>query len=256
MVEPMPKTILVVPCFNEADRLDPQPFLEFANNVADAGLLFVDDGSTDDTRTQLRALTRQPGRNISLAELDTNRGKGEAVRHGMLSAIEQRPDYVGFWDADLSTPLTAALDLVGVLDANPDLVGVIGSRVQRLGADIKRDTRRHYIGRFFATLASVALGVPVYDTQCGAKLFRVTTRLEDALSRPFSSRWVFDVELLARIISREDHERVGSLMEHPLEQWHEVPGSKISLRDAPAALTDLARIWIQRVRTPRGPSAD
>src|ERR1041384_6274866 len=62
--------------------------------------------------------------------------------------------------------------------------------------------RRHYLGRIFATAVSLALHSPVYDTQCGAKLFRPGAPLRDALSAPFRSRWIFDVELLARLDRR------------------------------------------------------
>ena len=85
-----------------------------------------------------------------------------------------------------------------MLKGRPELVGVFGSRIRRLGAAITRDPLRHYFGRVFATLASMVLDLAVYDTQCGAKLFRVNDDLRRAFGH-VSLRWIFDVELLARI---------------------------------------------------------
>ncbi|MDQ1419024.1 MAG: hypothetical protein QOJ52_986, partial [Acidimicrobiaceae bacterium] len=78
---------------------------------------------------------------------------------------------------------------------------MLGSRIARLGSTIERTARRHLLGRVFATAASVALGCQVYDTQCGAKVFRVTPALTVALQRPFRSAWAFDVELQSRLLT-------------------------------------------------------
>ena len=115
--------------------------------------------------------------------------------------------------------------------------------VQLLGTDIARHPARHYLGRMFATAASVTLGLPVYDTQCGAKLFRVTPHTAELFSAPFISRWVFDVELIAR------HMRVTGgrhrIVELPLRCWHDVKGSKVKPRHFAVALADVARIWLR-----------
>jgi len=151
-----------------------------------------------------------------------NRGKAEAVRAGMRRASTGGSNLVGFWDADLATPLDAVMDLLGVISRRTDIDWVLGARVQLLGRDIRRRAIRHYLGRVFATAASIVLSMPVYDTQCGAKLFRVSTELDEVLSRPFVSRWVFDVEMLARLakIRRRDGNRpaVESVFEFPLQQ--------------------------------------
>ena len=96
-----------------------------------------------------------------------------------------------------------------------------------LGHRIERSWARHYLGRLFATASSQVLGLPVYDTQCGAKVFRDGPALRAALATPFTSRWAFDVELLGRLGTGADRR----FLEVPLERWHDVGGSKLRPRD-------------------------
>ena len=152
---------------------------------------------------------------------------------------------VYFWHEDerAASMITEEM-LAALLDAY-DVV--IGARVQLLGRDIRRNRARHYVGRVFATVVSLALGMPVYDTQCGAKLFRVTPELRSVLARPFLSRWIFDVELIARMV-RERRQSGGppveqSSYELPLMKWTDVPGSKLRGADFFTAAWDLGQIY-------------
>ena len=189
--------VVVVPCFNEALRLDKPSFLELARSGR-LRLLFVDDGSTDETPEVLRRLAKESDA-LEVLNLPTNAGKAEALRVGMRRAIDDGVGVVGYCDADLSTPPWELLRLVERLESDPRLAAVFGSRVARLGSRIERTAFRHYAGRVYATLASVALGMTVYDTQCGAKVFRVGPELVHALEEPFPSGWVFDVVLCDRL---------------------------------------------------------
>lgn len=234
---------LVIPCFNEAKRLDVDAFRSFDRTSID--FLFVDDGSTDGTSAMLDRLSAQDPARFRVLTLDRNSGKAEAVRQGMLLAVKGAPDYVGFLDADLSTGLDEVPAMVALLDARPSLLGVLGSRVRLLGRRIDRRLGRHYAGRIFATLVSLVLRLPVYDTQCGAKCFRATPAVASLFEEPFLSRWIFDVELLARLarLAAADGLEPGEiLVEHPLAEWKDVPGSKMKLRHGFRALFDLARI--------------
>ena len=132
-----------------------------------------------------------------MLHLARNSGKGEAVRQGLLSALASDTELVGYWDADLSTPLDELPRFMKLLEERPTLHMVLGARVALLGRIIERYHIRHFTGRVFATAASIVLGLPVYDTQCGAKLFRASSELSAVLSSPFSNPWSFDVELLA-----------------------------------------------------------
>lgn len=236
------EVVVVVPCFNEAHRLAPSEFRDYAERNPAIGFLFVDDGSSDGTADLIEtALTLESG-GIRLRRIPENRGKAEAVRVGMVQAMGEGAGIVGYFDADLATPLEEIGSMVRLLKENEDLEGVLGSRVRLLGHQITRYARRHYLGRVFATLASLTLELPVYDTQCGAKLFRTTEALRAVVSSPFTSAWIFDVELLARLRVERGDRLVMVLEEYPLRSWADVGGSKLGLLDMARALVDLARI--------------
>jgi glycosyltransferase involved in cell wall biosynthesis len=245
--QPGSATIVVVPCYNEARRLVLAAFDAFLARWHDVTLLFVDDGSTDDTPLVIERLRQRHPRRVLTLRLGANVGKAEAVRRGMLLAIRRKPTFVGYWDADLATPLEAIPRLRSVLDERPDVSLVMGSRVQLLGRRIQRRWRRHLLGRVFATAASCVLRLPVYDTQCGAKLLRVTAETAEVFRRPFMTRWIFDVEILARWMQSRSDESVrnaaDSIYEYPLEQWREVGGSRLEMADFIAAAIDLAGIY-------------
>jgi len=241
--------VIVVPCFNEARRIDERAFLD----IADGGrlrLLFVDDGSTDDT-AQILARMEGASEGIDVFTLATNTGKAEAVRRGLLVAVRGGADIVGYYDADLATPPDELLRLTDELDRRRELSGVLASRVARLGSTIERKALRHYLGRAYATIASMALGITVYDTQCGAKVFRVNETLVGALAEPFRSSWAFDVELLHRLLRGSGGAPalpVTGFVELPLVAWRDVTGSKMRVGPAAAALLDLLRMARRRRR--------
>ena len=151
---------------------------------------------------------------------------------------------VGYLDADLSTRPGEFLRLADELERT-QAQAVLGSRVSLLGTNIARRAFRHYTGRIFATIASLTLGVPVYDTQCGAKVFRASPALERALSEPFHSRWAFDVELLGRLIiinQQAGRLPADGILEVPLRTWTDVGGSTLTLWGMLRAGVDLALV--------------
>ncbi len=240
---------VVVPCYNEAARLRSEAYADFLESASSRGiqLLFVNDGSRDATLSVLQALrSRYPSR-ISVLDQQPNKGKAEAVRRGMLHAIALGDcQTTGFWDADLATPLQQIPELAQVLLEQPQLTMVFGARVRLLGRAIHRQLLRHYLGRIFATTASVLLRLPIYDTQCGAKLFRVTPEFADVLAEPFQSRWIFDVELLARFMAKHQmhpEEMRLQVYEFPLPEWTDVAGSKVHPLDFFKAFGELFTIY-------------
>jgi dolichyl-phosphate beta-glucosyltransferase len=114
-----------------------------------------------------------------------------------------------------------------------------------MGRHIERTTLRHYLGRVFASAASLVLGLAVYDTQCGAKLFRATPSMRSAFERRFELSWCFDVELLARLLGLEATGLISlreQCVEFALDSWTDAPGSKLNLRQVPRVLGELARL--------------
>jgi dolichyl-phosphate beta-glucosyltransferase len=239
--------VVVVPCYNEARRLDREGFRGFAAEPH-LSLLFVDDGSTDGTARKLvrmgHDLFDEGVRNATMMIL-SNQGKGEAVRRGMLRALgDEEVSVVGYFDADLATPPAEMVRLVHTLrERSVDVA--IGARVALLGRRIVRQAYRHYLGRVFATSASIILGLPVYDTQCGAKAFRRTPALEAALEVPFAGRWAFDVELLGRLLAGTADAAglpVERFLEMPLREWRDVAGSTLRPAEFPRLALELWRI--------------
>ncbi len=252
----MPRTIVVIPCFNEARRLPGDEIVAFAKAHPEVGFLLVNDGSADDTLRVLEKTADQASNQIDVLDLPRNVGKAEAVRQGLQRALDSNAAYVGYFDADLATPLEEIPRFIECLETDPERQVVYGARVALLGRRIVRSPVRHYLGRVFATVASVVLALPVYDTQCGAKLFRSGPLTRELFAEPFVSNWVFDVEVLARLICIRQRdggpapERV--VYELALRQWVDVAGSKVRATDFVRAIAEIGRI---RSRYLRGDAA-
>lgn len=251
---------LVVPCYNEAARFDAEGMAALAKLLNQRGdpssppgtarrgedvtLLFVNDGSTDETPSQLRSFCDRADVEAELLSYDRNRGKAEAVRCGMRHALAAGAGIVGYADADLATSPEDVQRLLSALERGGYSV-VLGSRVQLLGYSIERSAFRHYVGRVFGTLASMILGIRIYDTQCGAKFFRHSAALDRALAEPYVSRWCFDIELLGRLLIGAPGAPavlLDEVRELPLKRWRDVPGSNLSLRDAHRVAWELTRV--------------
>ena len=152
--------------------------------------------------------------------------------------------FVGFWDADLATPLTEIQRFIHKFKSNNELKAVCGSRILRLGSSIRRSVFRHYFGRIFATIVSEILNLPVYDTQCGAKIF-LAEFTEFIFTEKFLSRWFFDVELFARSIEHFGRQNtIHGIFELPLSKWHDQGKSKVTWANVLQTPFELLRIYI------------
>ncbi len=220
-------TAIVIPCYNEASRLDQDAFLTFLEQTADTEFLFVNDGSKDETLDVLYEMRNAAPDRITVINLSKNSGKAGAVRQGLIAAADMGATFIGYWDADLATPLDAISDFTRVLSKFPETQVVFGARRAMLGHRIERTLGRRLVSRLCATLARQAVRLPIGDTQCGAKLIRNTPLLRNATSRAFTAGWLFDVELFTRL-SMQMTDRRFAFYEQPLAEWTEVPGSKVS----------------------------
>jgi glycosyltransferase involved in cell wall biosynthesis len=235
------QTVMVIPCYNEEKRLQVHLFLQFLNENKNYAFLFVNDGSKDNTWNLLQKNATENECFFAL-NLEKNGGKAEAVRKGMLYAAENyEVDYIGFWDADLATPLFEIPCFVNIMQEY-DCEMITGLRLMRLGARVMRKGTRHYLGRIFATTASKILKLPVYDTQCGAKLYKkqIVTPL---FKTDFITKWLFDVEILARYIKLFGRNKaIEEIYEYPLHQWEDIIGSQLKIKDFIKAPFELFKI--------------
>jgi dolichyl-phosphate beta-glucosyltransferase len=229
----LPPFSAVVPCFNEAVRLEHtiRATLDYLNSVSpESELIVVNDGSTDATSTIARQALAGAKIETRLLENFPNRGKGAAVRAGLLAA--RKP--IGlFFDADLSTPLEETPKLIEPM-ANDDVDLAFGSRaLDRALIGIRQPWRREYAGRVFNLLVRLTTGLPFVDTQCGFKAFRLD------VCRPFLEAarvqgFAFDVELLFLA------ERAGLRLREIPVRWNHAEGSKVHfLRDSFAMLREV-----------------
>lgn len=236
----MTKNIIIVPCYNEEKRLQVEEFKSFIANNKHFVFLFVNDGSKDKTQITINSLIEYNPEQILTVELLKNVGKAEAIRETIiyLSKNNIEFDYVGYLDADLSTPLSEMKRLFNI-GTEEQLLMVFGSRVKLLGNNITRSLKRHYLGRIFATLASKLIGLPIYDTQCGAKIFHASIANE-LFNKPFVSKWIFDIELFIRY---KKNFNLQYIREITLESWTEIGGSKIKLIDFIRIPIEFFKIW-------------
>lgn len=165
-------------------------------------------------------------KNIQSIDIHKNVGKSEAIRVGMNHLLTQGHTYIGFWDADLAAPLHLIDGFLQVFADNERIKIVSGKRTR----SIERNFFRHILSRIFAKLANKYLKIAVDDPQCGAKIFN-TEIVNLYFSKPFVSRWFFDVEVFSRIITTKKHKLENILFEYPIEDWKDVSNSRLLLKD-------------------------
>ncbi|MGD0897091.1 MAG: dolichyl-phosphate beta-glucosyltransferase [Thermoguttaceae bacterium] len=232
---------LVLPAYNEAARLPPylaaiRPYIE-GRYGRRYEVIVVDDGSRDGLAGMLEAAAASWPQ-LKWIRHDANRGKGAAVRTGMLAA---RGGLLLFADADGAAPIEEERRLADAIRAGADLA--VGSRLVR-GPDqrLSRNRIRGLAGRLFAALAGRILRLPIRDPQCGLKMFRAEAGRR-LFERCEESRYLFDLELLAMA------QRLGYRCDEVSISWHEVPGGHLRLmRELPGVLAGLARVR-RRVRS-------
>lgn len=222
------KILLVIPFYNEANRISVMEFNDIFKTYPHIDFLLADDGSTDATSKLLHEIKADIA-NVNTLILSENSGKANAIRQAVLHSGSNY-DYVGYIDADLATPVSEFDHMVDFANENPKYHFIMGCRVKKVGSNIVRYSYRHYIGRVFATIISkIILRTPFYDTQCGAKIIKSGLALE-LFDKPFLTRWFFDVELLLRYRNKKiDFDQ--HVYEYSLNTWIEKGDSKITFGD-------------------------
>ena len=238
------KICLIVPCYNESNRINHTEYINYLNNHNNVFIIFVDDGSQDLTHKILLKIVEVHTDKSKLMKLSRNCGKAEAVRSGMLEAAKmQKFDYIGFWYADLATPLVEIDKFELYICENPPVNIFIGSRIKRLGSQIIRKKTRHFLGRIFTTIIGYMTALPVYDTQCDSKIFK-ESEVVALFKNPFISEWFFDVELIFRFKKKYKQDVLNRIIEIPLQKWEDKNKSKLSIMDFLRAPIELLKIGI------------
>lgn len=226
---------VVIPAYNEETRLgatlDRITAFLMANAAARSEIVVVDDGSADATAALVeRYSATHPF--VRLLKNPGNRGKGYAVRHGMLEA---RGDWVLFSDADMSTPIEEVDRLIAAAERAGAAIAIGSRALDRSKVKVRQSAARELSGRAFNLFMRIVTGLPFRDTQCGFKLYR-----RDAARQVFSVQQLdgfsFDVEDL--VIAKRLH---IPAIEIPVE-WANVEGTKVSLSQGLASFADLVRI--------------
>src|SRR5437762_7513753 len=235
----LPPFTAVIPCFNEEARIGDtlRVTLDYlASNAPDSELIVVNDGSTDATAAIAREKLDGARIQTRLLENFPNRGKGAAVRSGLLAAREP----IGlFFDADLSTPLGETPKLIQPI-ANGEVDIAFGSRaLDRSLIGVHQPWRREQGGRVFNLLVRVATSLPFWDTQCGFKAFQLDV-CRPILEAAHVNGFAFDVELLFLA------HRAGLRIREIPVRWNHAEGSKVSFfRDSLRMLREVIAIRAQ-----------
>ncbi len=234
-----PELSIVIPAYDEERRIGgtlDRTFAYLDHHLPESEVLVVADGSTDGTTTLVRRRAETEPRLRLLVSLG-NRGKGAAVRRGVLAS---RGRYVLFMDADLATSLDEVAGFIERLERGSDVV--IGSRAHRESNIVERQSwGRERMGKTFNLIVQALLVRGYWDTQCGFKAFR--REAADAIfGRLTIERFAFDVEVL--LLAQD----LGLSVEEVPVSWSHVPESKVSpLGDASRMLLDLLVLRARRL---------
>ncbi|MBT7654803.1 MAG: glycosyltransferase [Flavobacteriaceae bacterium] len=233
---------LIIPCYNEASRFPVNRFVSFLKKKKAVSIYFVNDGSSDNTDSVLEDLRIKFPEHVSVINQEKNEGKAAAVRLGMNNALRNNKfNRFAFLDADLSTSIEECILLSKKI--TKEISFVFGSRIKKLDNKIQRKAHRFIIGRVIATFISKMLRLPIYDSQCGCKIFsREWTTL--IFNEVFLTRWLFDVEIFYRLINHFGRTKIQTkILEVPLSAWIDSENSKVSLFYGIKVWFDLLKIY-------------
>ncbi|MGO4911010.1 dolichyl-phosphate beta-glucosyltransferase [Leeuwenhoekiella sp. W20_SRS_FM14] len=240
------KTAIIIPCYNEANRINKAAFERFIKESENYHLCFVNDGSKDETLKVLKNIQRVNENKVTVIDMKRNSGKAAAVRAGARYLYNREDiDNVGFIDADLSTDFEDFISLDDTLKRNTTLKMVFGSRAKDNDGDgIQKDPLRAIFSKIIKMCVFLILGLPIEDTQCGAKVFRKEL-IPVIYSTSFLSKWLFDVEMFIRLKKYMGGKNavMQIIQEQALNRWVHVDDSKLGLKDSLEIPLRLLVIW-------------
>ncbi len=237
------KVLLVVPCHNEQNRINEDYFKEISG-IAGIKLVFVNDGSTDNTAKIIQNFG-WIGKS-EVYNLESNVGKANAIHQGMLSSLEKnhKAQWIGFLDADGAFDQATIRKILAVALAKncDDAEAIYSSRVRLLGHRIMRNDFRHYASRLVITFLGINWKSIPYDSQSGFKIYRNTKEFREAISGArFKTRWFFDIEFHIHLSLKYGRDIIG--WEEPVMGWHDVKDSKINFLEKARILWEILLIF-------------
>jgi glycosyltransferase involved in cell wall biosynthesis len=221
------KIVVIVPCFNEADRLNLVYFNEL-RTIQNTIWIFVDDGSTDNTSKILKKFSKEI--NVVNLRIERNVGKSKAIAYGMNFASREFANigWIGFLDSDgafTSGDVERIIKMTGTIKRYD---AIYTSRVKMAGRNIKRNNARHIVARLITSLFGLVWRDIPYDTQSGFKLYKYSNDYNSILIQPFKTKWFFDIEISIRYLKYKENEI--NVWEEPVSSWFDISGSKINYR--------------------------
>jgi glycosyltransferase involved in cell wall biosynthesis len=221
----MQKVAIIIPCYNEAKRLDYKNIEPLLLN-SDIDIYFANDGSKDNTFEIINSIVANQQQRLHLINFNENSGKANTIFKA-INQIHQldKYDFIGYFDADFSTPSDEIIRLVDEI-SKKKCEFLIGSRILLLNSGIKRKYYRHIIGRVIITIINLKFQLGIYDTQCGSKLFSKKI-IPKVFDKPFYTSWLFDVEIFIRL---QKQNLLIHGIEIPIYKWRDIEGSKLGWR--------------------------
>jgi glycosyltransferase involved in cell wall biosynthesis len=223
------KVVIIIPCFNEAERIN-LSYFNILFRLNSTAWVFVDDGSTDGTSKILKKYSNK--KNIIYLKLSHNVGKSNAIAHGMNYASSKISNigWIGFLDSDGAFAISDVENIIKMTSSIGSHDAIYTSRVKMAGRNIKRNNARHVIARLITSLFGLVWKDIPYDTQSGFKLYKYSDDFNSILIKPFKTKWFFDIELSIRNFMYKKENL--NVWEEPVSTWVDMPGSKINYRQS------------------------
>lgn len=230
----MQKIAIIIPCYNEEKRLKTSSLFYLIENTT-IDIYLANDGSNDGTLDVINDFALKNLTRCFVLNFEQNQGKANTIFKSVNLLLEKSIyDYIGYFDADFSTPESEVKRLLTEVEKD-EKEFILGSRILLLNSGIKRKYHRHIIGRVIITLINLKFKLGIYDTQCGAKIFS-SAILKQAFDKPFKTSWLFDVEIFVRLKKKN---LLSKGREIPVYNWKDVDGSKLGWKTAFKILKEL-----------------